>query len=557
MIYLAIIWLVIIIRLWRREETGPALSARLPLLLGLGLVATGTVATLHFLLPIAGKMLAFPIDDSYITLTAARNFAQHNLFAINPDAPVAGITSPLHVLLVGTVGKLLTVVIASRLLGAIAYLAAVIGTLVWTRSLGARWATATAAAVMAALSGPLVFGALNGLETALFAAWVVWSFAFFEWGRERPKWLLAGGLAVGLAILTRPEGYFLGFALFGVETVIALRRREWRRLAILAGAGATAAVVVAPYWLVNLVVTGHVMPLTVSAKKNFFAAACTPIPMRLFTVVTAPLLLLGPLILFAPLALWARGWLRRGYPLVFLAVFYLGYLVQFPGALGHYWGRYQHPLLPVVFPGIALGAAALVTRWRGAEFAKGKKRAIMLALALLLGAGAAGSLNRDVYRNALETVSEGGYLRQVVDWVRDNTEPGDLVAAHDIGVLTFFGDRRVLDLVGLTDPEIAAMYATTPPLCRDFSARGTALLKIFAQRRPKIVYFMPDWDTRYMGLRFLDADRHLKYAHTMRKMMGAPGREIQMHQYDFFRAEWENEIPAEKPSSSAAPVPKG
>ena len=42
----------------------------------------------------------------------------------------------------------------------------------------------------------------------------------------------------------------------------------------------------------------------------------------------------------------------------------------------------------------------------------------------------------------------------VARWVAANTRPDDLIAAHDIGALGYFGQRDLLDLAGLVSPEM-------------------------------------------------------------------------------------------------------
>ncbi len=129
---------------------------------------------------------------------------------------------------------------------------------------------------------------------------------------------------------------------------------------------------------------------------------------------------------------------------------------------------------------------------------------------------------------------------QVVRWLQENTEPDALIAAHDIGLITYFSGRKVLDLVGLTDPEVAMVYAATPPPCRGGHAeRAQRLYDLLAERRPAIVYFHPDWNRQYMGLLTVDGGRHLKHVHTMEKKMGTWPREVKVHEYRFFKTDWD------------------
>jgi hypothetical protein len=534
-------WLVFVLWLRRRQEKKPLPAVWADRLALVSLGATVLFAYFFYLFPLAGFEHSFPIDDSYITLTAARNLAEHNVFAVNPDAPVAGITSPLHVLLVGLCGKLVGVEFADRALGLAAYLAAVLGTFVWVRQLEAGLAAAAVVAAMTALFGPLTFGALNGLETDLFAALVVWSFVAFEASRTRPRVTYLVGALVGLAILTRPEGYFLAAALFGVRGLELLRQKNWRGVLTLAGSVGITTALVAPYLAVNYAILGHVFPLTVSAKRYFFNAVCQPFRRDLLITLAAPLLLVGFFAVLAPFALWANTWWRRLYAPAFLTIFYLSYLTQFSGALSHYWGRYQHPLLPLYLAALVLGGWRLSDLLRARVGKSGTVLLIALLVFWLLGAGVSGGMQQKIYRGALTTASEGGYLMGVVHWLQQHSEPGEAVAAHDIGMVSYFSGRRIVDLVGLTDPAIARIHRDHP-MCVSGRERSRRLYEFLKQERPRLVYFAPEWDRDFLGLRDIDGGRHLRHAFTLRKMLAIKGTEVQVHQYDLYWCDWDSDL---------------
>ncbi|NLH50229.1 MAG: hypothetical protein GX444_16740 [Myxococcales bacterium] len=553
MLYLSVAWPVLLLVLWHYRSRGKPLGANLVRLLWLCLVATVIFAYWRYLWPIKGYEDAFPIDDSYITLSAARNFAAHNLFAVNPDAPLAGITSPFHVLLVGLLGKAVGVVWADRLLGFLAFFFTVAGTVVWTRQLNDDPLPAAAAGALCALSGPLIFGALNGLETDLFAALIIWSAVLYEKGRQAGKWFVGAGLLVGLAIVTRPEGYFLAVAIFSVAFFERIKGRYPLSWATYFGALLAVALIVSPYLLANYHLLGRVFPLTVSAKQHFFASSCTPIFQPIVMTFFSPLMLLGPFVILIPFLFVASEWRRRLYPAAFILIFYLAYLVKFPGALGHYWGRYQHPLLPFVLAGLTVGAVHFVAKKNARHPRTGTVIGVILAIFLFVGTGLNTSIQRGVYRHAIENAKDGGYLWEVMEWLRANTAPGDSVATHDIGVVTYFSGRKVIDLVGLSDPEIAAIYAHHQAPCGGFNPRADSLYQLLAKRRPKIVYFAPSWDELYLGLLRIDGGRHLALAHRSEAKfdLGAI-KDLKFHEYDFYLGDWVNDLRQTGTGQSAA-----
>jgi hypothetical protein len=67
-------------------------------------------------------------------------------------------------------------------------------------------------------------------------------------------------------------------------------------------------------------------------------------------------------------------------------------------------------------------------------------------------------------------------------WIAQNTPPGALIAAHDIGALGYFGQRRLLDLAGLVSPEVI-------PFIRD----ERRLAVFLDQQHADYLMTFPDW----------------------------------------------------------------
>jgi hypothetical protein len=67
-------------------------------------------------------------------------------------------------------------------------------------------------------------------------------------------------------------------------------------------------------------------------------------------------------------------------------------------------------------------------------------------------------------------------------WVKAHTRPDDLIAAHDIGALGYFGERRLLDMAGLVSPEVIPFIRDETRL-RDWLTRAGA----------DYVVTFPDW----------------------------------------------------------------
>ena len=196
---------------------------------------------------------AFPLDDSWIHMQFARNLAEGRGFAYNPGVPVSGSTAPLWTLALGGVftvfgphpalAKALGLVLAL----ATAWLAGSLAEL-WTgrRELG------LAALVVTALAGPILWGALSGMEVSLAALLV--TAALVLRAREREG---TAAVALGLGALARPEAILL-LPLFWLSGPLTRRRA-------LTWLGPVAACV-APWVAFNLATIGSPLPGTAVAK---------------------------------------------------------------------------------------------------------------------------------------------------------------------------------------------------------------------------------------------------------------------------------------------------
>ena len=196
---------------------------------------------------------AFPLDDSWIHMQFARNLAEGRGFAYNPGVPVSGSTAPLWTLALGGAFTVfgphpaLAKVLGLVLTLATAWLAGSLAEL-WT----GRRELALLALVLTALAGPMLWGALSGMEVSLAALLVTTALVFRA--REREG---AAAVALGLAALTRPEAILL-LPLFWLSGPLT-----WRR--VLTWLGPVAACV-APWVAFNLATIGSPLPGTAVAK---------------------------------------------------------------------------------------------------------------------------------------------------------------------------------------------------------------------------------------------------------------------------------------------------
>lgn len=462
-----------------------------------------------YVFPLVGVLLAlswlfengcllFVYDDSYITLGFARNIFLHGAPTLEGTTFWYGITSPLHVLLVALLARPLggSVEASAVFLGVASIAFLVAAMYFWVREIVGDRKTALLASFLTATSGWIVFDALSGLETVTFMLFSVLVFYFLE---KRNPYLV--GLFMGLCVCTRPEGLFLLVAVIVFQLAVAFRDTvpfsAMDVLKTIGGEVGVTLVLVMPLLVANLVFTGSPAPSTGLTKAFFFAELDMGLSVKLQFFSNAlqswymRLLFASPLVLVP--AAFARYTWRRSYLYCYVFVFYFFYLAFFPGGLGHYWCRYQHVFLPIVFLLVAEGALMLLSlvrqRWR------------VLPVVLLVAFAVVNqwqSLATGQQRYVGSTASIEEVNISLAKWLETNTGVNDVIAVHDIGTMTYFLDEReVIDLVGLINHEIDPYYRDgTAPVA--FSDRQI-LSYLLAEEVDYLVTF-------YSWKRFLNLD---------------------------------------------------
>jgi hypothetical protein len=447
--------------------------------------AAAVVPLLLFLVAerrIAGAT-GFPLDDSWIHLHFARNLAEGAGFAYNPGVPVAGSTAPLWTLLLGLAFALAEPsILLVKALGVAAAATAALLTGLAALGWGAAPAAAAAAGLALLAAGPMVWGALSGMEVPLAALLVAGALAADSRGRQ----VLAAALAA-LAPLARPEA--IVFSL-----LLAVARPGRRRIVLF---GVLIALALAPVVAFSLLTVGAPVPATAAAKVEGGVLgwlAGTREPWRRFLVERPGGFLLE----------WA-GWLWTTHPLLPVAL---------PLALAWAWRRRGAalgvPALALVLHPVAM---ALLAPYRGPGFQEGRYSAHLLPLAFVVLAVALGPRvhpARPVLLAAwfvlalvalVPAAHRYGWAVQNINamqvhlgrWVDEHVPPRARLALNDVGAIAYISRREVIDLMGLVTPEILP-----------YRRRGEAGVIDYVRRRcPDYVIIFPAWFPRLAARRDL------------------------------------------------------
>jgi hypothetical protein len=322
--------------------------------------------------------------------------------------------------------------------------------------------------------------ALGGMETEVVIFFLVASYAAYIARRTR----LSAAL-MALAVLTRPDALIAASLLLadmGLRPLLArdggplaarLRRLPWAEVAIFCA-------LLLPWVIFATAYFGSPLPQSVQAKVHAYHLDAFSALVRLLQHLSTPFFeheIFGRfwpavgLVLY--LVLYLVGGLRqvrrvgRALP---QALYPLVYVIVFSAANPLIFRWYLAPPLPFYLLGILIGLCAMLTdlaRRLGRERIGAWATGLVIALLLL------SSLNAYTLRpdhGPARPAPEMAWFklellyRQAAERIKAQLEPGDLIAAGDIGAVGWYSGAPILDTVGLISPEAVPYYPLDPSL---------------------------------------------------------------------------------------------
>ena len=393
-------------------------------------------------------------DDPYITYRYARNLASGVGFVYNAGEPVLSTSAPLYALLLAALALFkIDPPVASLIVGSIATFTG--SALLYRLGLRSRHAAPAAIGAVLLATSPLVWMA-TGMESSLYLALALGAFN----ATADRRWRIAGLLAA-CAALVRGDG-LLVMGLIGLAEFVERQRIPWRSTL-------TAAALILPAVIVATAAYGSPFPATLRAKvqqaslgiTGFFPGARFPdgiarlaaayFEQSWLYILALPLIALG--LAQSRAQRWA--WLILAWG----ALQMIGYTAL--GVAPYRW--YYIPLLPALCLLVGLGIAAI------AQPAPHRLRsALTLSLACIMLTAQARSI-WEIHRSTdpsiprseligIDALPETSALiyRQVGTWLRDHSPSDSSVGVMEVGVIGYTAERRMIDYLGLLQPEVAA-----------------------------------------------------------------------------------------------------
>lgn len=409
----------------------------------------------------------FPLDDPWIHLTFAKNLIEYGSFSyFKNELVTSGSTSPIYTFLLSLfyiVSKnefIISYIIGVMFGALLVYMVTKLALLNFKNST----LISLLAALLIALQPKLNLINVSGMETSMFIFLIAGSFYSYQ-----SRKIILLGIFLGLTIWCRPDGFILWIAIAldyllrkaflkknSTDELLTDVSKKEILTAFIIAAGLAAA-----YFLFNYLLSGSFLPNTYKAKIEYYQQNDRTFFLKNdvlnFFTEGELVMIWFPFLIYVLVI--ARSLTRKEYNhyfvyLLFVIGLILAYYIKLP--FSHRFGRYLLPVMPFY---ILIAVAGLKTVLDFIETKISKRSSILTNAIFILYSLTA------IYLFASDTISitkDYSFIckyhndRHVAagKWINENTIESDVIAAHDIGAIAFYGERKIIDMAGLITPEL-------------------------------------------------------------------------------------------------------
>jgi hypothetical protein len=301
---------------------------------------------------------------------------------------------------------------------------------------------------------PVIMFFSKGMESAAFMMFILAS--LWALGSERP--LVSAALFAG-AVLTRLDGLILAPIIAGVGLLRLLRNedsaKQWLRMAT--AQAAIFAAITAPWFAFAWYYFGNPIPATITQKMGQIQQLKLERFGSLFVRHFFWDDRLGlPYVRVVPFLVGMAALALKRRPRFWLVEWWWLYLLVYVLANMPMYLWYMFPLYP---PAIAMTTSGMAEMGRWAMgYPAGRRRTAAIATAILAVCVVAEAVE-PLRLLAPIAVSPGDSpfrdlkcYGEIGRYLADSTAPDSVVAAHEVGLIGYYSQRRILDLTGLTCP---------------------------------------------------------------------------------------------------------
>jgi len=418
--------------------------------------------------------MGVPLDDTWIHFQFADNFAKGYFFQYNPGEYTAGTTSPLYVIVLGSMSYIIkNFIINSVFLSSVFYLLSCIfiykiSLLVLKNDNSLKGLLNSSKitpefislfiALLTAFTGRIVWSALSGMETTMFIFFCILGIYYHIKNLQSGKFSLLPALFISLAAVSRPEGLLLfGLYMFDISVNLIKEKSVKANIRNLFFTLMIFIIITFPYLIFSYTISGHFFPNTfrgqgggVSLIPNFNYLRIALIYFFRDNFITGSLYIFSLIFYIFSIRKYFQELKLLNLMFLWILLLPLVMSVLIPNWRHHV--RYLIPLLPF----INLIAMYLIFRILDMNISINLKEFMLkrknfLAVLILFS-----FIYYVVYAVALGKNTDNINNQQVklAHWVKENVRKNETIAINDIGAITFINKIHIIDMAGLITPEI-------------------------------------------------------------------------------------------------------
>jgi len=417
--------------------------------------------------------LGFPLDDAWIHQTYARNLLRFGDWVFNPGLRSAGSTSPLWTILL-IPGHLFsnyfflfwTIIISSGLF--------ITSAIIFQNILEKLIQTKTKfpfGGLLFLFEWHIAWAANSGMETILFIFFIL-AFIYYLYSEKN---LIHLWIILGLIIFIRPDGITLMGPLFFVLIMDNNMRQPKKIKDHIVGIVIFLCMLLL-FSIFNYRLSGQFLPNTFFAKQaEYQILLLRPLGVRVIELLIIPLTGVGILLVPGFLVFMYQSIIEKNWKNITLFLWFFGYILMYAIRLpvNYQHGRYLIPTIPVFILISCIGTIKLFNNQslNFKLFKLGYSLTIISVLIIFFTLGAK-AYAEDVAIIETEMV-------ETAIWINNNLDDGAIIAAHDIGALGYFGNRKIIDLAGLISSDVIPIIRDEPGLEMYLNQNNADYLVVF------------------------------------------------------------------------------
>ncbi|HMS33109.1 MAG TPA: hypothetical protein PKC91_03400 [Ignavibacteria bacterium] len=418
--------------------------------------------------------MGVPLDDTWIHFQFADNFAKGFFFQFNSGEYTAGTTSPLYVIVLGSMSFLIkNFIVSSVFLSSIFFLLSCIfiykislkifteksysGEILRSTGISPEYISLIIA-LLTAFTGRIVWSALSGMETTMFMMFCLLGIYFHVKSLQSGKFSLLPALFISLATVSRPEGFLLyGLYMFDLTANLIKVKAVKANILNLFLSLLIFILITFPYLIFSYGISGHFFPNTfrgqgggLSLIPNFTYLRIALVYFFRDNFITGSLYIFSLIFYVYNIKKYFNG--LKLLNLMFLWTLLLPVVMS---VLIPNWRHHVRYLIPIL-PFVNLISIYLIFRVLDANILVKLKELFcrkknVLAVIILFS-----FTYYVVYAVALGKNTDNINSQQVklAEWVGNNVGRNEVIALNDIGAITFLNKNRIIDMAGLVTPEI-------------------------------------------------------------------------------------------------------